>query len=421
MRIRTTAWFAAILAFFALSAYAADSSDARKVVIPFDFVSKFDNGRYGQMVAESIWKKLARQEGPFIVPESMSDVRDACRANGRAPGMSLEKIRPIVVDDFGAQIGIWGSVERVTGKEADIYDLEIECVDFSTKPEPKVICEIKARTKSVSEIPHAYVKKLLDALYQHAPEAAPYADPVAKENWKRGPNLVVGGDFESAAGGVPKGWEPLAGQKREALGGIVVWAAEKNNAENHVIRFTLDRTVAENEGVMYYSKKFPIEAGATYRFQVRYRSDAPAAKVFLKCYDEIESEYRGGDVKASGKTKGDPMPAEGQLREVYRSQQNLKGPAGQWNTQTEDFTPKHTKYTPRWCSVMLYAYLQPGTVEWDDVIVKKIVPASSGEGAKEKRPSSATKVTVKEMEENERRSKAAEAKDAGKSVKPRRP
>jgi len=37
-------------------AFAAD--DDAKVVIPFDFQSQFDNGRYGQMVGEMIWKKL---------------------------------------------------------------------------------------------------------------------------------------------------------------------------------------------------------------------------------------------------------------------------------------------------------------------------------------------------------------------------
>ena len=58
-----------------------------------------------------------------------------------------------------------------------------------------------------------------------------------------------------------------------------------------------------------------------------------------------------------------------QLREVYRSQQNLKGPKNVWNTQTEDFTPGHTKYTPRWGRVMLYGYLGAGVVEFDDVVV----------------------------------------------------
>jgi hypothetical protein len=42
---------------------AAKDKAPEKVVIPFPFVSKFDGGRYGKMVADSIWKKLSRQGG----------------------------------------------------------------------------------------------------------------------------------------------------------------------------------------------------------------------------------------------------------------------------------------------------------------------------------------------------------------------
>jgi hypothetical protein len=241
------------------------------------------------------------------------------------------------------------------------------------------------RTKSVSEIPHLYVKEMLDALTGR-PAAGPLTtDPMAENNWKNNKNLVAG-DFEQGAGGVPKGWDKVAGQQREPLGGLVRWTTEKGKADNKVVRFTLDRNVAENEGVMYYSEPFPVEEGATYRFQCRWRSDAPAVKVFVKCYDADET---------------------GRRREVYRSQQNLDGPKGKWNTQTEDFTPRHTKYSPKWGRVMLYAYLNPGEVEFDDVAVKQISPASPGNAAKVRRHSSESKITVKEMEEDERRSKEA--------------
>jgi hypothetical protein len=179
----------------------------------------------------------------------------------------------------------------------------------------------------------------------------------------------------------------VAGQQREKLGGMVQWLSEKGRPQNKVVRFTLDRNVAENEGLMYYSEPFPVEEGARYRFQCRWRTDGPTVKVFVKCYDADES---------------------GRRREVYRSQQNLTGPNGKWNTQTEDFTPKHTKYSPKWGRVMLYAYMSPGQVEFDDVVVKQISPASPGNAAKVHRHSSESKISVKEMEENERRSREAE-------------
>ena len=60
----------------------------KKVVIPFDFVSKFDDGRYGQMLGDMIWKKLSR-EGGFIIPESMLDVRDYCESHKLEPSPDM--------------------------------------------------------------------------------------------------------------------------------------------------------------------------------------------------------------------------------------------------------------------------------------------------------------------------------------------
>ena len=60
-----------------------------------------------------------------------------------------------------------------------------------------MIYQANSRTNSVSEIPHLYVKQMLDALYNRQPGGPPSADPAAEANWKNNPNLVVGGDFQS--------------------------------------------------------------------------------------------------------------------------------------------------------------------------------------------------------------------------------
>ncbi len=204
-----------LLLFVSVPAFAAE---AKKVVIPFDFVSKFDDGRYGRMLGEMVWKKLSR-EGGFTIPESMLDVRDYCESHKLAPSpeTALDDMAKIVRDDFDAQIGIWGSVERAAGSEGEIYDLVIRCVDFSARPRPKTIYEIKARTKSASEIPHLYVKQMLDALHGRKPGGPPPADLAAEENWKKKPNLVAG-DFEHGADGVPRGWDraPASSASRSA-------------------------------------------------------------------------------------------------------------------------------------------------------------------------------------------------------------
>ena len=316
----------------------AAAEEKQKVVIPFDFVSKFDDGRYGQMVGEDDRHKIQRQGG-FVIPESMLEVRDTCQQNDvqPSPEMSLERMKEVVRKDFDAQIGIWGSVERVAGHEGDVYDLVIKCVDFSAPGGPKTIYDRSVRTNSVSEIPHLYVKEMLDALYDRKPGGPAVVDPAVEKNWKENPNLVVGGDFQSGSGGVPRGWEPVAGQLREPLGNLVRWAAEEGKPSNKLIRFVFPGIVGDNEGVMYYSKPFRVEEGSKYRFQCRYRTNGPAVKVFIKCYDEVGTTYQPeGGYKAST-----------QLREVYRSQQNLKGPKNVWNTQTEDFTPAaHEVHAP---------------------------------------------------------------------------
>ncbi len=379
---------------------------SEQVVIPFDFQSKFDDGRYGRMVGEMIWKRLDR-EGGFIIPETMVDVRDTCRSNHihPTPETAMAEMKKHVREDFSAQVGIWGSVERVPGHEWDVYDLVIKCVDFGADPQPRVIYEKTARTNAVSEIPHLYVKEMFDALYRREPQRPPPPDPIAQRNWKKNPNLVVG-DFQQGAGDVPSGWDAQwqAGDvdQRQPLGATIRWTAEPDDPTNRVIRFTFSAGVGNSSGVAYYSKFFPIRQGARYRFQCRWRSDGPKAKVFIKCYDEVGTgNRRESESSASG--PDDYLPQLGQMREVYRSQQNLKGPKNTWNTHTEDFTPKHTRYTPRFGRVMLYAYLGGGVVEFDGVVVKQILPASPGDGDQQPRHSLETKVTVEQMQENERR------------------
>jgi hypothetical protein len=394
-----------LLAAVAISATAAAAETGEKVVIPFPLVSKFDDGRYGQLVADSIWKKLSREKG-FVIPDSPDDVKDLCATNGIkiGAGTPLPEVEEVVRKTFDAQIGIWGSVDRAPGTEGEIYDLVLRCVDFSTPGEPKVIYEkIGVRTNSVSEIPHLYVKQMLDRLYERAAPAPRGVNPEAEQAWKSGKNLVIG-DFEQSSRGVPKGWEPRAGQQREPLGNLVKHVPEGGNEGNHVIRFTIPRAVAEAEGVMYYSHPFPVREGATYRFQVRWRSTSPSPKVFIKCYDEMPSEYKG---TKKGVDETDTSTGTQELgldrREVYRSQQNLKGPNSVWNVHTQDFTPKHTKYSPTVGKIMLYGYLTEGVIDWDDIVLKEILPPPAGFDKGDRRHSRASKVTMKEMEENERR------------------
>ncbi len=330
------------------------SKSPPRVVIPFDFESRFDQGRYGQIVGEMIWKKL-KTRGGFVLPESMLEVREWSQRTKLSPNpeTALRTMKDIVTREQAGHIGIWGKVERAPGAEKDVYDLWIKIADFSVDP-PRMIYDRKVRTQTVSEIPHTYVKEALDRLYGKE-ETQPLAssDPARDERWKKAPNLIKG-DFETGGKTGPRGWDPVPR--------YVTWIAEPGTRPtNHLIHFAFPEEVAGSTGVLYYSDYFPIQAGATYRFQCRWRSSGSAVKVFIKCYDELAAEGS----------------ASKERREIYRSQQNLAGKSGTWNVHTEDFTPTHSRFTPRWGRVMLYGYWPAGKVDWDDLVLKQVAPAPS--------------------------------------------
>jgi hypothetical protein len=348
----------------------------KRVVIPFDFVSKFDDGEYGRTIGEMLWTKLRRQGG-FVLPESMQDVRDWCQRARMVPGPEtpMARMQAIVAREQAGDIGIWGRVERVAGSETDVYDLWIAIADFSVDP-PRMIYQKQARTRTVSEIPHIYIKEALDTLYARPAPAAAVPDSARDGRWKKFPSLVPG-DFERGRA-APMGWGPLPHD--------ATWVTEKDQggrSKNRVVRFTMTEDVAGTTGVLYYSDFFRVDAGATYRFQCRWKSSGSAAKVFVKCYDDLPTDTR---------TAPGAEPSKTERREVYRSQQNLEGRPGAWNVHTEDFTPEHPRFTPRWGRVMLYAYWPAGTVEWDDVAVKRIADPPAVAGGKDHRPSPAAAV-----------------------------
>jgi len=308
-------------------------------------------------------------------------VRDWSQRTKMAPSPEtpLERMKQIVREDFGADLAIWGSVERVAGEALDVYDVSIRVADFTADP-PRMIYETKARTKTVSEIPHLYVRAALDRLQERTAAKPREPDPAAEQRWREAKNLVRG-DFEQGSPN-PVGWDPLG------KGISLVTVRGDGESSNRVLRFTIPEDVAATTGVLFYSEFFPVEEGATYRLSTRWRTTGSAVKIFVKCYDELSTKFpeQKGQVVSSDR------------REVYRSQQNLQGAARQWNVHTEDFTPKHTQFTPRWGRVMLYGYWPQGTVEFDDVIVKQIVPPSTDRGPKVRRPSSETKVLSEEIE-----------------------
>ena len=160
------------------------------------------------------------------------------------------------------------------------------------------------------------------------------------------------------------------------------WVAEPVGKSGKVVKFDIPRDVAATYGMLLYSQPFKVELGATYRLRWRFKTMAPAVKLFIKGYDAFPGK----------------VGFEGQDREVWRSRKDPQHGARvvqdynkkEWTTYGHDFVPyvrfprkrgqdfgtyyKAAKQ-PRYLKLMLYAYWPKGVVYWDDIVVKKIKDA----------------------------------------------
>jgi hypothetical protein len=196
-------------------------------------------------------------------------------------------------------------------------------------------------------------------------------DESAEKRWTEGKNLVVNGSFEFGQK-FPANWEPL----KEHMS----WVEDPDGKSGKVVKFDMPKDVAATYGMLLYCEGIRVEPGATYRLRWRFKTMAPAVKLFIKGYDEFP---KGADF-------------EGQPREVFRSRKDPQyGPRvqneyerGKWTEYGHDFVPFLTgkedprtgRYVPsgrqpRCIRLMLYAYWPEGVVYWDDVVVKKIKDA----------------------------------------------
>ncbi|MGL4593889.1 MAG: hypothetical protein ACRCUY_04080 [Thermoguttaceae bacterium] len=383
-----------------------DKYAGQKRVIMFDFESLWDTDsatRYGEIMGNMFWIKINRQKG-FIIPESMIDVRSICETYDIKPNNDtpLDKMKEYVTKTFNSDIGIWGKIERVDKDVMEIYDFWMKVVDFSVDP-PNIIYEVNnVRTDAVAEVTGIYVRAGMEKLYNSQGRTAAEKASV-EQNWAKNPNLMEGGDFEKVSGNIPVGWETRCAQHREPIGRLVKRVADPEKPGNHYLHTEFDAGMGDGFGLMYYSKPFPIEEMATYRIEYRYKKSSGVKPiVFIKCYDTIDTIFRP---TAEALKEGFTDKIGQQTREVYRSQQNLfVSPANEWVSHTEEFTPRHTRFSPKFARVMLFGYMGAGSIDYDDFVFKKIKEADPAElKAKVLRHSLDSKVTMKEMEENERR------------------
>jgi len=183
--------------------------------------------------------------------------------------------------------------------------------------------------------------------------AAILAASVTPVPQKQPPNLVPNSSFEQGTNS-PLAWDKLP------TDGSVRWVRSEGNPGSCII-FTMSRSVAEGPGMLYYSDFFPVTSGKKYVFSVDVKTDGPVPRPFVKGY-ALASDVHG----------------KIERRQFYQRQSQFSA-TNEWQTFSMTFTPKvipayRGRYDIQWARVMLYAYLKPGKIYFDNVSVREAPP-----------------------------------------------
>ena len=254
-----------------------------------------------------------------------------------------------------ADVLVWGDLDR--GGKMRLKILDLRAKDPKVREITKTIAQA-TDLRFVSE-------EILETLpgvetFTHPPEEAVHTDLEADELFKKNPNLVFNGDFS-----VAKGWEaiyqaelyqPPISEKLPAVDKVVIYKLNEGGKTNNVLAMNLSKTCAENNGMACLSA--PIEAApdTRYRLVFRYKSDGPVLHVFVKGYTAFEN-IKGEKVQRP--IYQWPVPPTG-------------GTGGKWVEVVSELNPQHVEFRVQTLRVDLYAYLTPGTVMFDDVVLKAV-------------------------------------------------
>ena len=164
-------------------------------------------------------------------------------------------------------------------------------------------------------------------------------------------NLVPNGTFDKNPSRLVH-WDPLPRDRS------IQWL-DFNPDRGRIIVFTLSKKIAYGTGLLFHSDFIPIEEGKKYKFSVDYKSFGPKPKPFVKGYALFPN--------AHGKIE---------RREIYKKQIFEKEVSTDWKTITMEFTPQNPiyrgKYEIKWVKVLLYAYLKPGQIYFDNVCIEEL-------------------------------------------------
>ena len=250
-----------------------------------------------------------------------------------------------------AEIALWG---EISGGELRMKLLDLRSPDAQ-------VSEIIRPARLATDLRFAVEEVLQEiagvAAFEHPVEQVVWEDELSTKMWQENANLVANGDFSKAGA-----WTGLYRAEMYSVAVAEVNPAPdkvaivKGAGEGNAMVLNLSRECAESNGLAALSDAFAIAPATRYRLQFRYKSDGPVLHIFVKGYTQYPSP--------TGKMMD---------REIYRRQLPvLPATKGEWVTITDDFNPQHIALPVQSLRVDLYAYLQPGLVMFDDVVVKAV-------------------------------------------------
>lgn len=269
---------------------------------------------------------------------------------------------PDAVKELGkladAQVLVWGELSNT----ADGATMKLKLLDTrDDNAKPRELTKLIKQPTDLRFVSEEILETLPSiARFEHPSEEPVTHDAASDELWRKNTNLLKNGDF-SAAGqwkgiyqseyyDVPLSKEPPKEDK------VVILPLSEDGKTNNVLAMRLSRYCAENNGLAALSDKIEIAPDTRYRISFRYKSDGPTLHVFVKGYTMFEN------------IKGEKVE-----REIYRRQVPPSGGTdGKWVTIVDDINPQHVAFPVQYLRVDLYAYLSPGSVMFDDVVVKAV-------------------------------------------------
>ena len=319
----------------------AEPAPARPLLVVYPFACA--DAVFGAKLAKVVRGKLLRT-GRFaglaeIEEEERLEASPAAFHSSSDPFEVAAHARKV----FTAAVAFCGSAER----EGEGFRLRLVALDLRGA-EPVRMFSREFEGENV----HWAVQAAKEVAAAMTGEKAPAINRPAPRVAALGPEMLANGGFEKRR---TFGWTGI-----EA--GMQLVQHEGWKKVDRCLRYELTKKVAETTGLFCYSEYVEIEKNASYRVAFDVRTEKPSVIIFVKGYAQLPNE-----------TTGEPEP-----RMVYNYQKRHypKEPGAWERLETHAFTPTHPKWPPTTLRVMLYTYLKPGRVEFDNVSVRKATLAT---------------------------------------------